>query len=971
MSRTAETPHRSAFPAPEACDVVLAPSYSQAKNWNMAHRGIAASGAPVGLFGTIAQTFDEWAAGIWELYGNGCRLISDAERIVLAQRVIDERPLTHLAATPNLGSALASCARRGLGVPAFDAAVREASTGRTPHVGQDGQAVPLSAAETELLARIGAYRDAAQKANLIEPGTALALLAARSEEAFPEPCTVWCLDGAPLPLQQRLFLASVPTLRVRFPPDDPAGHLEPLEEKRVLFAFPAGRYAQPSLVLEAIGRLRSERPGQPIAICAKDPLALYGALVPALSERGVTVAVRAQKTFADTDFGKTYLALARVHQDGASWDRAALSDVLHSSFIHAPKNEVWRWDRRLRADRLINRDAILAELRGGDEGRNPAFARAFRLLDDLVTGTGATDLNECRKRYRSLEGATSPAYVQEQCAAIGALGQLCELTAKLGATAQGTFRNLLASTRFGVSRTTLAPKAGCRPDVLIMSQKQASELAPRSMAGLIVCDLTSADYPLSDKRSATDVLLEKLGAQPCPETPLARERRRFAALIRVPRHLLVLERRLNDAGADPLYPSAMWEEFVDAYRDRDNLDSADDLDDTYRLPENLRKRRMDGGEESAFQDVCPGMDKGCLSLVQQKAPKKGRIGKSLPNLVFPYPDQNPAADLPRLSPSQLDDYLDCPFRWFATRGLNTQSPDEDLGPAERGTFLHQVFQTFYRSFGRKVTNGNLAEASRLMFGTEGDGGVFRNVADAQRAQRPGNRYAALPGTTEERERDALRLRVRDWLRFEAAFLPEFTPVAFEYPIDFEYAGCRIAGRIDRIDMDRRGNAVVIDYKGAIRPEYRALEADGRGKDAVRRFRKHGKVQGLIYAAALQRAARLVIPPENGFESQDGAIEIPVRSVVGALYASYNKGNRVSGAYLESALSSAADLPTLDGKDDCGLGPIGPLSFDALQRHVEQRAADAVAGIRAGNVACEPASKRSCEFCPIQTCEARH
>lgn len=956
--------------SPEACDIVLASSYSQVKNWNMTHRGIAGSDAPAGLFGTIAQTFDEWIASIWELYGNGCRLISAAERRVLAQRAIDRRPLRHLVATPNLGSALATCVRSGSGVPAFDTAVQEAAAGRRPNIAQHGRAVPLSDAETELLARIGAYRDAAREAGLIEPGAALAFLASHSREAFPEPCAVWCLDGGPLPLQQRLFLESIPTLRVRFPPDDPAGHLEPIGEERVRFAFPAGRYAQPGLVLEAIDMMRAECARRPIAVSAKDPLALYGALAPALSERGISVAARAQKTFADTDFGKTYLALARVRQDGAPWDRSALSDVLHSSFIHAPKSEVWRWDRRLRGDRLSDRDTTLAELRGEGGNRVPAFARAFRLLDDLVCGAGPADLSEYRNRYHSLEDATSPAYVQEQCAAIGALAELRELTVRLGATAPGTLQGLLADTRFGVSRTTLEPKAGSMPDVLIMSQKQASELAPQSMAGLIICDLTSADYPLSDKRSATDLLLEKLGAQPSPETPLARERRRFAALIKVPRHCLVLERRLNDAGADPLYPSAMWEEFVDAYRDRGNLESADDLDDTYRLPANLRKRRMDGGEEDAFEDVCPGMDRGSLALERQAPPKKERIGKSLPNLVFPYPGQNPATDLPRLSPSQLDDYLDCPFRWFATRGLNTQVLDEGLGPAERGTFLHQVFQTFYRSFGKKVTRDNLAQADRLMFGPEGEGGIFRDVARAQCSQRPGSRYAVLPGTTEEHELDALRLRVRDWLRFEVAFLPEFSPVAFEYPIDFEYAGCRITGRIDRIDMDSRGNAVVIDYKGAILPEYRALEADGRGKDAVRRFRRHGKVQGLIYAAALQRAARLAIAPENGFASQTATVEIPVRSVVGALYASYNKGNRVSGAYLESALSSAAGLPTLDGGDDCGLGPAGPLSLDALQRHVEQRVTDAVAGIRAGNAACTPASKRSCEFCPIKTCEAR-
>ncbi len=970
MSRTAETAPRSAYPAPEACDVVLAPSYAQAKNWNMAHRGMAGTD-DAGLFGTIAQTFAEWLAGIWELYGNGCRLISDPERSVLAQRVLDERPLESLAATPNLGAALASCARYGSGIPSFDAAVQDAAAGNTPRGTESGHAAPLADAECELLARIGAYCAAAQDANLIEPGAALAYLVAHCAEAFPEPCTVWCLDGGPLPLQERLFLESVPNLHVRFPANAVSGHLEAVDRGRVRFAFPAGRYAQAPLVLQAIEDLQRACPGEPIAVSAKDPLALYEALAPALTARRITVAVRAQKTFAETDFGKTYLALARVRRGGVPWDRAALSDVLHSSFLHIPKQDVWRWDRRLRNDRLIDRDTVLAELRGDAGNRSLPFSRAFRLLDDLVTRTGTVDLNDFRNRYRSRENATTPAYVQEQCAAIGALGQLSELTARLGATAPDALEKLLTGARFSVSCTTLPAKAPRQPDVAIMSLRQAAELMPGSRAGLIACDLTSADYPLSDRRSAADILLEKLEAAPFAEPPLARERRRFAALVRVPRQLLVLERRLNDAGADPLYPSAMWEEFVDAYRNHAHLDSADDLDDTYCLPPNLREQRMDGGEEDAFRDVCPGMTQDALALERQAPPVPEHIGGALPNLLFPYPSQDPDRDVPRLSPSQLDDYLDCPFRWFATRGLNTQTLDEDQGPAARGTFLHQVFQTFYRTFGKKVTRENLPEAEGLMFGEDGGEGVFDRVVQAQRTQRPGNRYAALPDTTEERDVDALRLRVSDWLRFETSFLPGFTPVAFEYPIAFDYAGCRITGRIDRIDMDGQGNAVVIDYKGAMRAEYRALEADGRGKDAVRGFRRHGKVQGLVYAAALERAGMLRIPPENGFASQTGTVDVPLHAVVGALYASYNKGNRVSGAYLESVISSAADVPTLDGKDDCGLGPAGPLSFAALQQHVEQRAAEAVAGMRAGNVAPAPASKRSCEFCPIMTCEMRH
>lgn len=951
---------------PEDCDVVVAPSYAQAKNWSQAHR----SQGGHGRFGSIAQTFPAWIESLWELYGNGCRLVDDTERAVVARTVAAALPKTHLADTPNLSAALARCARHGLGIPSFDAAVDAAMAGNPAQMPANAAAA-LSAAEWEFLASVGRYRDALDAAGLIEQGSALTWLAAHADEVFCAPVSVWVLDGAPLPPAAVRFLGQGGPLSVRLPRAQQPTALAPIDRAQVRFAFPAGRYAQAPVVLQAIGAICNACPGQPVVVCAKDPLALYRALAPALDRQGIGVAVRARIPFLATDFGRAYAALSRALAPEVPWNRDALSDVLHSAFLNLDKAHVWQLDRTLRGDRLTDRAAFLARLRGPDPAAARPWQRAFRLLEALVTRSAPADLTACKQRYRLMAADSDSvdfAFVAEQCAAIDALGDLLDAQARLSGDAADTLL-LLGAVSVSASRSTRPAQAGSAPQVRVLSQEQAAELAPGSVAGLIVCDLTSVDYPLSDKRSAVDLLLDKLGAAPNAESPLARARRGFTSLTRAPHHLLVLERRLNDEAAGELYPSAMWEEFVDAYRDPAARDAGDDLDRDYLLPACLMDQRLDAGEDDVFQDVRPGLSADLSDSLAQPVPQRARVSVHRDDLVFPNPLQDPTHDLPRLSPSQLDAYLDCPYCWFATRGLSTTALDEDFGPAGRGTFMHQVFQDFYRAFGRKVTPENLADARRLMFGHEDVPGIFDAVAAAQPLQAPGMRYPALAGTTEMREIDSLRQLADGWLSFETAFLPGYTPCAFEYPVDFEYAGCRITGRIDRVDTDGQGHVAVIDYKGTLKTAFRACYK-GRKKTDPLIFRPDGKVQGLVYAAALQQAGELRIPAACGFADQDEAVRcVPVDQVVGVLYVSYRKGNTVTGAFRETALGPA-DLLTLEVKEGCGLPASGPLSFDALQQHVEQRAADAVAGICAAQVEPCPATKDACTYCPIATCEER-
>ncbi|MGI6591248.1 MAG: PD-(D/E)XK nuclease family protein [Eggerthellaceae bacterium] len=951
--------------APQDCDVLLAESYAQAKNWNLAHRGIDGGSSPEGCFGVIAQTFPEWIEGIWELHGDGRRFATEIERLTIAERTLTERPLRYLVRTPNLSSSLALCAEWGLGTPSFERALECAVQEPLPASSIDGRS--FSPAEWELLACVARYALTEQDSGLIGLGRALSYLADHAAEAFPHPINVCWLGKRPFLTPEERFFNAVDALHLTRIECRKQGKLEAIDRERVRFAFPSGQYAQPLSVLQGIDDILAEDPEGTIAIAAKRPFEMYRRISPALAERDRSVAVRAQRTFGETDFGKTYNSLAAVHRDTAPWNRDALTDVLHSSYLHLDKATVWKWDKRLRNDRLIDRSSVIAALRGGPSDGLPGIptssAQAFAELDDAVTRSAAGNLTRCKKQYRAIEGSLlSSADVHEQLLAIDVLEQVMEQAVRFGLADQTALDNVLAHSSFSVSRSTVPSEAGRTPQIIIMSQQQASQLAEESMAGLIVCDLTSESYPLAERQTATDLLLERFGIRRQTEPPLSAERRRFTALTKVPKSRLILERQLSNEAAEPLYPSAMWEEFVDAYRQRNAEGEPEPVDDLYRLPTSLMDRRIDSGEDDLFADVCPGRQQSLLDFSKGKPPARGNVGNQIPLVATPLPERDSDQEPCRLSPSQIDAYLDCPYRWFSSRRLGTEELDEGFGPAERGEFMHRIFQTFYRTFGEKVTPENIDRARECMFG-EPDG-VFESVRREQRSLAPLHRFAPLPGTTEEHEFDSLKSLVNDWLSFETTFLPAFTPVAFEYKVeDVPYAGALISGRIDRIDRDDKGRIVIIDYKGSLTSEYCALEADPTDADR-QRFREHGKVQGLIYAAIIKQLGSLEIETPSGVEA------IPVRDVVGALYVSYHKGNEVRGAYAADALGSAADLPTLKKADDCRLSSAGPLSFDALQSHAAARVRQAVKALRNGCVEPLPAHPDSCRFCPIFTCEER-
>lgn len=161
-----------------------------------------------------------------------------------------------------------------------------------------------------------------------------------------------------------------------------------------------------------------------------------------------------------------------------------------------------------------------------------------------------------------------------------------------------------------------------------------------------------------------------------------------------------------------------------------------------------------------------------------------------------------------LSPSRLDAYLSCPFRFFHEHICKLAPPVEVLegdDPASVGNLLHDTLQRFYEPWkGRTVSRGDLSpDVLERMFREQ--------LAQMELAEQ-------LPADSLVMLETAGPIRLRRFLEAQ----PESTTILGledTYTSAFTISGRRrlITGRLDRVDRRGKQGAIILDYKtGGVR-----------------------------------------------------------------------------------------------------------------------------------------------------------
>lgn len=714
---------------------------------------------------------------------------------------------------------------------------------------------------------------------------------------------------------------------------------------------------------------------QRITVIAPRPDEAFCRLAPWLAARGLAAEARISRTFAETYVGEQFFSLVDIAQSlandpaGTWWPAPALSDWLLSPLSGCSRAEARAFDRKLRGNRQLTAEKVMSMLQGlqarerkarrerlaaSGAALEPAPERAALAPTDPVPptdGVACCDVVEALRRGRLLEalrllaGAArrlgqgafpelGPVRVQlEQQTSLRAIAFYQHAVADLRVCPEAALQALrdlrVSQPAAAAPAAPAGPCAGApAARVRFMALSEAAAEPSASADAVVALDVDVESYPLSAREDAATALAQTLGREPVELAPAARVRRLFYRALRAARACALLARVAHDGAADDRYPAALWTE----------LCSVAALPRVAGLP----------GEERFTENRAPA---GPARLERAHHPAPAAITPAaLPYLVLKRRDA--AGDLVprRLSASQIEGYLSCPYQWFLSSRVRPQELDAGFGPLETGNFVHDVMQRFHEELtgtpAGRVTQDNLPEELARL----------RRVFEAVRAQHAQGKTrtsgALIPLTSsEELQLEEVWRQLRRSVTAEADLLPGFKPAFAEYAfdkLDVTYAGWPLGGRIDRIDVDAAGRAVVIDYK------HRAL-ADFRLADPTARLEPGegldpawlpAHVQTLIYAQAVRRAFA-------------GELE-----VVGALYFGTRTGS-FAGAVAE-AYAADGMVPGLTrgfpGKD-------GALSFTDLLDHVEAAIAARLQGLARGDIA--PADRPlDCRFCPAVSCERR-
>lgn len=887
-----------------ARNIVLFNTHEQA----MAYRKQLARKGAQASFGVEATTLSSWLADAWELYGDGRTLISSLDRSFAVRDLLEASAETGTLELTD-GGIILICRffAEAVGLDALDAAVQEPPASLSPQ-------------EREVLALVGPYRALLEQRGFVEKGDALRfLLKYRWSDSFTfaqgvEPTVVFS------------EFAQKAGIELRFSNPGHTSITGLPEGVAPQFLFASGPSAENALissyVSQAASALHQGGVGSILVVTAR-PLSVYATLSEALSSAGCECVLQARKPFSDTEFGRAYLAIREFIVDSRH-DPRALMDFISSPFSGISAQAAAKIDASVRGDRALCFEELQAMAH--------LVTETYDLFEELVADSDASllldrliDLSEELKGFDS-------ASIFEQQVAIAALRNVYEAARRWG-VGPDAFLFALNSLSVDVSRS-----CGKGPvKVTVLDADQAASFSPDARFDVVVrCDLDARYISASEAHNALVTLEEKLGIA-VPRHALRDARFAFECVKQCAKRYFACERVLNAGGDEDIYPSFVLDEFCECLREGE--EELDSFGVSAHLSAAVFARDEGGSRDTyAANYDAAGVDPGAIAIPGFAA---GLLdGSSVPQLsLYRAPDCNEKLVL---SPSAIEEYVNCPYRWFASRRLHPDAPDELLGPLEQGTFVHAVWESFYsgieETLGEKrVTPANLEAAQDAL------GQVFDDEI-AKQPQAEGVRYLPLT-PTEHAQANRLKQTLLDNLAVQAHLLPRFIPTYSELSIEpdqgIDYAGVRLMGRVDRVDIDaQHGHFVVLDYKGGV-----AGHDAGFDPDESEEYALPTKIQALIYAQALRKV-------------------VPDARSVGALYLSYRAKER------SGSLAGSFDSALLDVTGFARNAAAVNMNFEAYLDLVEAEVAKRIAGLVEGDIAPNPMSASSCKYCPVRYCEKR-
>lgn len=855
----------------------------------------------------------------WDLFGDERRLIEPLERTALIMRILSLRAAEDcFPLNPTLGTAklLGTFMARYAGVTALEEAL--ADPGQTCALWPEGQRAVL-----EVLAQ---YAKECQKRKLIEPGAA-----ARRLQESPNAITLEADEPLFAPPAQAAWLASSGIQQ------DEEAQVEPLPEGVAAnFVLLTGSTVIARAVREEI-LSACEQGARSLVVFAPDPRALFDALAPTLAESGIRSSCKTRVLFSHTGLGTALHALVTMAKPDGDW-RVQATDMAYSPLLGIKSWEAQAFNTMLRKDSLMEPAQAEAWL----QEATPLFA-AFK---QVVSNPTESTVDALRGALEEAGFAPAVDRLQE-AAALNVLAGLVKATDDLGCTKEALA--LLEGVTVPLSVETALEGAAASVQFLPMTAMDS--LGEGSVDAVIFADVTKAAFPIPAAKPATQGILDRLGIQDARDRH-GELRAAFVTAERAARRsvtCLIAERNL---AGEQQYPSFLYDEFVEAVSGGDTV--AVDADDIFRVPAFAWATPHIIDESDVLQGVGQTFSapKEVLRLPQRT---EGLLRDMEMRSVMKMSAEKPG--VPVLSASQIEQYLQCPYRWFIARKVGVRGIDESLDALRLGSFVHEVFRRSFDTLAdqgiRSVTADNVERVQAVVAST------FDELVEEDRATNPNEKPAKEKEAGHERSQrdrcvvataqDEISMQEAKAQILNAITLMQGMPNGFAVsaselklrPGDgIEYAGAVINGSVDRVDATEDGRFAILDYKGSATGHEAGFEGDEL--DAL-----PAKVQALIYARCVQSLSAYAD-----------------MTCVGAMYLGYRakKADELSaGSYDVGAYDMRA--VTKKGKSAV------TMDFAEYLKRVEALIAPVVERMLEGDIAPDPA-ERACAYCELRFCEAR-
>ena len=343
--------------------------------------------------------------------------------------------------------------------------------------------------------------------------------------------------------------------------------------------------------------------------------------------------------------------------------------------------------------------------------------------------------------------------------------------------------------------------------------------------------------------------------------------------------------------------------------------------------------------------------------------------------------------LPLLSASQIETYLECPYKWFTQRRIKISQVDTEFAPMQIGTFIHRVLELTHATLlaealgcdvaevdsmvesallqdiaGSRITSDNLDHAKQVL------DSCFAQVWDEQFNNI--NRASSnelIPHSIQERKQvENIREDLKNLLEFEASHFIGYQPRFFELRFGreenvVEYAGAQFTGSIDRVDVNAHGQALIIDYKHKVTKDLKAYSAKLSLDSELSKEILPRHVQSAIYAQIMRK------------QLTKYKLEPVAAIYLGTKEQKDKPSFALAGMATEAATEHIWNMHPEDKKlRDQAVMVVSHNSaefadyLDAWESLIAQK----VQAMLSGDVRANPCDKDACKYCPVKLCDKR-